>query len=87
MSTNLEMDGPPPGWRRTPPLRVGGTQKTLAENGGPIVTTLTGGEFGDYCEGNKALQGVTYQAFGMSGDNSSYKDKEIGGYIILLGLP
>lgn len=81
MSTNLEMDGPPPGWRRTPSLLVGRTQKTLAEDGGPIVTTLTGGEFGDYCEGNKALQGVTYQAFEMSGDNSSIRIRRLEGIL------
>ena len=28
---------------------------------------------------NNALQGVTYQAIEMSGDHSSYKEKEIGG--------
>lgn len=51
------MDGPPPGWTRTPPLVVGGTQGALEEDGGPVVTTFTGGEFCEYFVERQCISG------------------------------
>lgn len=57
MGRNLEVDGPPPGWRRTTSLVVGGIEKTLAQRGGPIVMTFIGGEFEEYFDGKQYITG------------------------------
>lgn len=40
---DLGMEGPSPGWRRTPPLVGSDTQRALAKEG-PIITVFTGSE-------------------------------------------